>query len=74
MGRCLDLVENRLLPVCQYFAYIEVSEQIGFGDTIVWDGYKEIAERNKHFAMRRVTSPAEIFPVFHELFSASAGA
>ncbi|MFN3745800.1 MAG: YeaH/YhbH family protein, partial [Hyphomicrobiaceae bacterium] len=74
MGRCLDLVENHLLPMCQYFAYIEVSEQIGFGDTIVWDGYKEIAERNKHFAMRRVTSPAEIFPVFHELFSASAGA
>jgi uncharacterized sporulation protein YeaH/YhbH (DUF444 family) len=72
MGRCLDLVENHLLPACQYFAYIEVSEQIGFGDTIVWDGYKEIAERNRHFAMRRVTSPAEIFPVFHELFSNSA--
>jgi uncharacterized sporulation protein YeaH/YhbH (DUF444 family) len=72
MGRCLELVEHNLLPACQYFAYIEVSEQIGFGDTIVWDGYKEIADRNRHFAMRRVTSPAEIFPVFHELFSSAA--
>jgi uncharacterized protein len=72
MGRCLELVEHSLLPACQYFAYIEVSEQIGFGDTIVWDGYKEIADRNRHFAMRRVTSPAEIFPVFHELFSSTA--
>ena len=35
-------------------------------------GYKEIADRNRHFAMRRVTSPAEIFPVFHELFSSTA--
>ncbi len=74
MRHCLELVEHNLLPACQYFAYIEVSEQIGFGDTIVWDGYKEIADRNRHFAMRRVTSPSEIFPVFHELFSASAGA
>ena len=72
MGSCLELVEHSLMPACQYFAYIEVSEKIGFGDTIVWDGYKEIADRNRHFAMRRVTSPAEIFPVFHELFSSTA--
>ena len=72
MGHCLELVEQQLLPACQYFAYIEVSERPGPGETIVWHGYKEVADRHKHFAMRRVSSPAEIFPVFHELFSSSA--
>jgi uncharacterized sporulation protein YeaH/YhbH (DUF444 family) len=74
MGHCIDLVQNHLLPACQYFAYIEVSEHSGPGETIVWQGYGELAERNRHFAMRRVTNPGEIFPVFHELFSSSAKA
>jgi uncharacterized protein len=74
MGHCIDLVENALLPASQYFAYIEVSEHSGPGETIVWHGYSELAQRHKHFAMRRVTNPGEIFPVFHELFSSSASA
>jgi uncharacterized sporulation protein YeaH/YhbH (DUF444 family) len=73
MGNCLQLVENELLPVSQYFAYIEVSEHSGPGETIVWQGYSELAQRHRHFAMRRVTNPGEIFPVFHDLFSSSAG-
>jgi len=74
MGHCLELVEQKLLPASQYFAYIEVSERPGPGETIVWHGYKEVADRHKHFAMRRVSNPAEIFPVFHELFSSPAAA
>ena len=72
MGHCLELVEDKLLPASQYFAYSEVSERPGPGETIVWHGYKEIADRHKHFAMRRVSNPSEIYPVFHELFSSSA--
>jgi uncharacterized sporulation protein YeaH/YhbH (DUF444 family) len=71
VGHCIDLVENHLLPVSQYFAYIEVSEHSGPGETVAWHGYSEIAQRHKHFAMRRVTNPGEIFPVFHDLFSSS---
>ncbi len=74
MERCIELVERHLLPASQYFAYIEVTERVGPGETIVWHSYKELAERNSHFAMRRVSDPGEIFPVFHELFSSSAGA
>ena len=74
MGRCNELIEQQLLPASQYFAYIEVSERAGPGETVVWHGYKEIADRNPHFAMRRVSSPGEIFPVFHELFSSKVGA
>jgi uncharacterized sporulation protein YeaH/YhbH (DUF444 family) len=34
----------------------------------------EIAQHRKHFAVRRVAAPEDIFPVFHELFSAGTAA
>lgn len=74
MGRCLQLADQELLPACQYFAYIEVSERASSGETTVWQGYKELSARHRHFAMRRVSNPGEIFPVFHELFSSSKAA
>ena len=40
-------------------------------ETPVWHGYAEVARRRRNFAMRRVAAPEDIFPVFHELFSAS---
>ena len=69
MGRCIELLDDSLLPACQYYAYIEVSERAGPGETVVWQGYSQVGEQSPHFAMRRVSSPGEIFPVFHELFS-----
>jgi len=38
----------------------------------LWLGYRDVAARHRHFAMRRVATPADIFPVFHELFSRNA--
>ena len=43
-------------------------------ETPVWHGYAEVARRQQNFAMRRVASPEDIFPVFHELFSADSAA
>ena len=37
----------------------------------MWHGYSEVAGRERNFAMRRVAAPEDIYPVFHELFSAS---
>ena len=74
MPRCLQLLEEEILPVCQYFAYIETAHGERFNDTHetpVWHGYAEVGAPAKNFAMRRVASPEDIFPVFHELFSAS---
>ena len=75
MQRTLELLDGEIVPLCQYFAYIEVAERtpMGFGgESVVWNGYEEVEPRHKHFAMRRVSSPGDIFPVFHELFSADA--
>ena len=35
----------------------------------LWRAYKLVADINRNFAMKRVFSKADIFPVFHQLFS-----
>ena len=76
MARCMELLENDIVPICQYFAYIEVVPQDMqmSEDSVVWQGYGELAERLKGFAMRQVSQPGEIYPVFRELFSGSEAA
>ena len=75
MDRCLSLLQTEILPLCQYFAYIEVVERefarSRFASQL-WAGYCDIED--PRFAMRRASSPGEIFPVFHELFSKNAKA
>ncbi|MDX2265211.1 MAG: YeaH/YhbH family protein [Hyphomicrobiales bacterium] len=68
MNRCIEMLDEEVVPLCQYFAYIEVGASAG--RSIVWDAYEELVERHPHFAMRGVTSVDEIYPVFRDLFSA----
>ena len=73
MPRCMRLLDKEVLPLCQYFAYVETTHGERFNDTHetpVWHGYGHVARRHRNFAMRRVSSPEDIYPVFHELFSA----
>ncbi len=75
MPRCMELLTKEILPVCQYFAYIETAHGERYSDTLetqVWSGYSELGDQGlANFAMRRVTSPEDIFPVFRDLFSAN---
>jgi uncharacterized protein len=75
MPRCMELLTKDILPICQYFAYIETAHGERFSDTLetqVWSGYSELeGQELANFAMRRVTSPEDIFPVFRDLFSAN---
>ena len=75
MPHCMELLANQILPVCQYFAYIETAHGERYSDTLetqVWSGYSELEGGDApNFAMRRVTSPEDIFPVFRDLFSAN---
>lgn len=73
MPNCISLLENEILPICQYFAYVETAHGERYADTLqtpVWAGYEQLADGHDNFAMRRVTSPEDIFPVFQDLFSA----
>jgi uncharacterized protein len=63
-GRCRELLADRILPLCRYFAYVQVAEE----EQNLWDEYSQLAADNPVFAMRKVTEAAQIYPVFRDLF------
>ncbi len=69
--KCRELLESRLLPQVRYFAYVQVADE----DQNLWEEYSRVRAAHPHFAMQKITAPAQIFPVFRELFRKSpAGA
>ena len=73
--RCSELLGGEILPLSQYFAYIEVGAEAtlrhGFPSppTDLWRTYAAIAPQHANFAMRKVADPSQIYPVFHDLFA-----
>jgi len=63
-GRCRELLTENLLPVCRYFAYVQVAEE----EQNLWEEYSRLQESHPGFAMRKVTQASQIYPVFRELF------
>ncbi|MBK6850823.1 MAG: YeaH/YhbH family protein [Burkholderiales bacterium] len=64
-GRCRELLEQKILPLCRYYAYVQVAEP----EQNLWEEYVRLAAvSGKHFAMRKVTEAAQIYPVFRDLF------
>ncbi|MCB8874965.1 YeaH/YhbH family protein [Acidisoma silvae] len=69
------MLENDILPVVQYFAYIEVGTMAVIrGDTDLWRGYSPIAQRDSRLAMSRVSDRRDIFSVFRHLFARKVAA
>jgi uncharacterized sporulation protein YeaH/YhbH (DUF444 family) len=62
--KCRALLEQKILPMCRYFAYIQVAEQ----EQNLWTEYTQLLAEHPHFAMKKVASAAGIYPVFRELF------
>jgi uncharacterized sporulation protein YeaH/YhbH (DUF444 family) len=71
--RCLDLLREKILPISQYMAYVEISRQgppLGLGgESDLWSGYSHLLDEHANFAMRTVREPRDIYPVFRGLFS-----
>lgn len=63
-GRCRELLANNILPLCRYFAYVQVAEE----EQNLWDEYSALAAEARSFAIRKVTEASQIYPVFRELF------
>jgi uncharacterized sporulation protein YeaH/YhbH (DUF444 family) len=62
---CRQLLCNTIMPLVQYFAYVEITD----GETQnLWQEYAAVAEQYDHFAMQKIEGPADIYPVFRELF------
>ncbi len=64
-GNCSRLLEEEIMPSLQYFAYIEIDNEYPLG---LWQEYEKLALRWPNFAMQAIDEPADIYPVFRELF------
>jgi uncharacterized sporulation protein YeaH/YhbH (DUF444 family) len=64
------LLKTKILPLCQYFAYIEVNNQDGRDlTTDLWRTYEALVKSGQTIAMRKVSERGQIFPVFRDLFA-----
>ncbi len=63
-GRCRELLGEKLLPLCRYYAYVQVAEE----EQNLWEEYTQLQDGHRHFAMRKATSADQIYPVFRDLF------
>ena len=75
-AKCMEILENDLMPACQYYAYVEIldeRERETFANeengAELWRSYREVATRWPNFATKRIARPGDIFPVFRELFA-----
>lgn len=62
---CRQLLNDTIMPAVQYYAYVEITE--GQPQNL-WREYEQIKEYHQNFAMQKIETPADIYPVFRELF------
>ncbi len=73
-----QLIQNAILPVTQYFAYLEVGEAGAHDNPVMpnsalWGIYDRLRTDGAPLAMRKVSTRNEIYPVFRELFQRREG-
>jgi len=73
--KAVGLMEDAILPIAQYVAYLEVGREedpmpagsLDSGSDL-WRAYETVAGPKGRFVMRKVHHRREIYPVFRELF------
>ena len=72
---CVALLMKSILPLVQYYAYIEIADEDSprdFSGKELWRAYAGVKESDPSFAMARVAGRADIYPVFRKLFAKPA--
>ena len=67
---CMELLRDKIMPLVQYYSYIEIMPR---HHQSLWEVYKKIQEQFKHFAMEPIDKVGDIYPVFRELFKRKMG-
>ena len=62
---CQKLMTEIIMPAVQYYAYVEITDG---APQNLWQEYLQVAVSHHHFAMQRISTSADIYPVFRELF------
>jgi uncharacterized protein len=72
---CVEMLNAQIMPIVQYYAYIEILDEREMevfanedSGAELWRAYRTVAAEWSNFATKRIAKPADIFPVFHELF------
>lgn len=73
---CVEMLGQEIMRLCQYYAYVEIIDEresdifrATENGTSLWRAYRIVAERWQNFQMTRIAGPADIYPVFHQLFA-----
>lgn len=65
-ANCKELMGEELLPLCQYYSYIEITPN---DHQALWHTYEEIHKENSDkFSLQHIIGIEDIYPVFRELF------
>jgi uncharacterized protein len=71
-----QLLMEKILPVSQFFAYLEVGESASnpfyMSESSIWTLYQRLRAGGASLSMRKVNARNQIFPVFHDLFQRRA--
>jgi uncharacterized sporulation protein YeaH/YhbH (DUF444 family) len=80
-AKAATLLKTAILPLCQYYAYLEVAPRAedtfaggARGASSLWRTFEPIAAPGAPMAMRKVRDRKDIYPVFRELFERKTGA
>jgi uncharacterized sporulation protein YeaH/YhbH (DUF444 family) len=78
---CVEMLNEQIMPLCQYYAYIEILDEREMevfanedSGAELWRAYRTVSALWPNFATKRIARPSDIFPVFRELFRKSEAA
>jgi len=64
--RCSKLLAEGILPMVQYYSYIEITPH---EHQMLWHEYEKLAEAfSDRFALQQIVDESDIYPVFRKLF------
>lgn len=63
---CSNLLNQSIMPLLQYFAYVEIMPH---NHQSLWRHYEEVKAQHRNFDMQSIDNLNEIYPVFRKLFS-----
>ncbi|MDX2345973.1 MAG: YeaH/YhbH family protein [Legionella sp.] len=66
---CQELLRDRIMPLLQYFAYVEIMPR---HHQSLWEVYDTLTPLYPNFCIESIDSVTDIYPVFRELFKKKA--
>ncbi len=62
---CQEMLRDRIMPLLQYFAYVEIMPR---HHQSLWEVYETLTKLYPNFCIESIDSVTDIYPVFRELF------